>query len=458
MIRGGEKRREGFFVFKTCLTADSRKLTKGGFIMALDYRVIEIFTSEDAKYKGHSFSSALVRCVHDLKIAARCIVLRGVEGCYENGEMATQGIEVLSFNMPLKIEIVFPASELDLVLPVVEEMVEDGIVLVKSAETRIHNLKARLLPGNLRVADIMTGDPKAVRPRTPVSDIVRLLLDSPFNSVPVVDEQNHPVGIITQGDLIKRADMPLRLGLLKAMTQDNLDATLHALSEKRAEDVMTSPAVTANQDEDVQQIIKQMLNKGIKRMPVVDSQKRLTGMLSRFDVFRTVTREVPEWRAIKEQGIDVGNIRYVREILRRDARAVKSGTPLKEVMKIIDENDIQRVMVVDDEGKLIGMVFDRDLLQLFAGHRVGIWDRITSRLTFTAMGQRHKAVVEASGKRTAGDIMKTDLITVKEDTTLDEAIRMMTEHGIKLLPVVEDDGKFIGVVTRNMLLSLPFKG
>lgn len=420
--------------------------------MALDYKVIEIFTSEDARYKGHILSAALVRRVHDLKIAARCIVLRGIEGCYENGEMATQGIEVLSFNMPLKMEIVLPASELDRVLPIVEEMVEDGIVLVRESESHIHNLKARLLPGNLRVADIMTTDPKAVRPQTPVSDIVRLLLDSSFNSVPVVDEQGRPVGIVTQGDLIKRAGMPIRLGLLRAMTQDNLDATLQALSERHAKDIMTTPAITTYQDSDLQQIIKQMLAKNLKRMPVVDNQGKLTGMLSRFDVFRTVTRETPAWRAIKDQGIDVGNIRYVGEILRRDVRAVKADTPIKEVMKIIDENDIQRVMVVDGEGKLMGMIFDRDLLELFAGHRVGIWDRITSRLTFTAMGQRHKAAVEAAKKQTAGEIMRKDLITIKEDATLDEAIRLMTNHQIKLLPVLAGDGKFIGVVTRNMLL------
>jgi CBS domain-containing protein len=420
--------------------------------MALDYRIIEIFTSEDARYKGHILSAALVRRVHDLKIAARCVVFRGIEGCYENGEIATQGIEVLSFNMPLKIEIVLPASELDCVLPIVEEMVEDGIVLVRDAESRVHNLKARLLPGNLRVADIMTTDPKAVRPQTPVSDIVRLLLDSSFNSVPVVDEQGRPVGIVTQGDLIKRAGMPIRLGLLRAMTQDNLDATLQALSERHAKDIMTAPAITTYQDSDVQQIIKQMVAKNLKRMPVVDNQGKLTGILARFDVFRTVTRETPVWRAIKDQGIDVGNIRYVGEILRRDVRAVKADRPIKEVMEIIDENDIQRVMVVDGEGKLTGMIFDSDLLELFAGHRVGIWDRITSRLTFTAMGQRHKAAVEAAKKQTAGEIMRKNLITIKENATLDEAIRLMTNHQIKLLPVLAGDGKFIGVVTRNMLL------
>jgi CBS domain-containing protein len=425
--------------------------------MALDYRVIEVFTSEEVRYKGHSLSTALVRCIHDLRIAARCIVLRGLGGCYENGEIATQGIEVLSFNMPLKIEIILPASELDHVLPIVEEMVEDGIVMVKAADIQLHRVKARLLPRNLRVADIMTSNPKSVRLNSSAADILKLLLASPFNSVPVVDEQGKPIGIVTQGDLIKRAGMPIRLGLLRDMTQDNLDATLRTMSEKHAREIMTSPVMTLTQDIAVQDAVKQMLNKDLKRMPVVNRQGILTGMLSRFDIFHTVTHETPEWEAIQDLGIGVGNIRRVGEILRRDARAVKSDTPLEEVMKIIDENDIQRVMVVDYEGRLLGMIFDRDLLGLFAGHKVGIWDRIASKLTFTAMGQKHRAVIENAQKHTAGEIMKKDLITANEDMPLDEAIRLMTEHQIKLLPVVADDGKFLGIVTRNMLLRLPFQ-
>ena len=79
--------------------------------MSLDYRMIEVFTNEEAKYKGQSLHAAIVLRVRDLRIAARCIVLRGVAGCYETGEIATQGIEVLSFNMPLKIEIILPSAE-----------------------------------------------------------------------------------------------------------------------------------------------------------------------------------------------------------------------------------------------------------------------------------------------------------------------------------------------------------
>lgn len=425
--------------------------------MSLDYRMIEVFTNEEAKYKGQSLHAAIVLRVRDLRIAARCIVLRGVAGCYETGEIATQGIEVLSFNMPLKIEIILPSAELERVLPIIEEMVGEGIVVVGDRSMRVHRVRARLLPRNLHVADIMTRSPRSIGPAASAAEIVRILLAGDFNAVPVVDTRTKPIGIVTQGDLINRAAMPVRLGLLRAMTREHLDATLEALSEIKAQDIMSSPLVLVREIT-VPEAVRLMLGRNLKRLPVVNKDGILTGNLSRFDIFRIVTNETPEWRAIEAQKVEVvGRIRRVGEVMRRDVRAVKPGTPLEEVMRIIDENDIQRVMVVDDAGKLLGMIFDKDLLALFSGHRIGVWDRIAGRLTFTAMGQKHKAVLEKAGKKTAAEIMKKELVTVDEETTLDEAIRLMTIHQIKLLPVVEKDGTFVGVVGRKMLLSLPFR-
>jgi CBS domain-containing protein len=431
---------------------------KGDTEMSISYQVIEVFTSEEAKFKGHPLYISLVQRIRDLHIAARCIVLRGIAGCYESGEIATHGIEVLSFHMPLKIEIVLPAFELERVLPMVEEMVGDGIILVKEMSMQVHRVSARLLPRNLRVADIMTRDPQSVSSDTSVAEVVKLMLSGTFNAVPVVDINRKPLGIITQGDLIKRAGMPVRLGLLREMKEEHQDATREELAKKKAVHIMTSPVVTVTEDLAIPHAVKVMIEKNLKRLPVTNKHGVLTGNLSRFDVFHTITHHTTEWRTIESQDVEViGKIRRIGEVVRRDVRAVRPETPLDEVMQIIDENDIQRVMVVDDSGTLIGMIFDKDLLDLFSGHHIGLWDRIASRFTFTELGQKHKQVLENARKKTAQDVMKQELVTVDEETTLDDAIRLMTARQIKLLPVVAKDGRLIGVVTRKMLLSLPFR-
>lgn len=84
----------------------------------------------------------------------------------------------------------------------------------------------------------------------------------------------------------------------------------------------------------------------------MDGAGRLTGMLSRLDILRIVMRESPDWSAFREQKIEVAQLKHAEDILRRDAHSVLPETNLNEVIQIIDDNDIQRVAVVDAHGKL----------------------------------------------------------------------------------------------------------
>jgi CBS domain-containing protein len=417
----------------------------------MNYKAIEVYTSEDVRWRGKPVFDAILAFVRGLKVAARCTVTRGIAGCYENGEVATSKLEILSFKMPLKIEIVLPVSEMQRVLPTVQEMVVDGIVSVSDLNVVSHRTRKHLIPRHLRVRDVMTPSPERVSVTTSASDCVRTLLSGEFNSLPVVDDLDRPIGIITQGDLISRGGMPVRLGLMEQMGQENLDAVLREMANTPAKQVMTSPVVTISEDKPLSEAVDQMLKNKLKRLPVVDAGGKLVGVLARLDVFRTITTEMPDWKAMQAGNVVLADVRVVRDILRPTQTVLPEAT-LEEVMRVIDSSDIQRVAVVADSGKFLGLISDHDLLRLFSGHKVGIWDRIASKLTFTDMGQRHKAVVEEARKRTAGEIMKTDLIVVGPDTPIDEAIRLMTAHEIKRLPVVDPDGAFLGMVSRDSLL------
>ena len=188
------------------------------------YKIIEIFTSEEARWQGQPLHAAIVQVVHDLKIAARCLVTRGIEGSYESGEMATGRLEVLSYNMPVRITIVVPAFESERILAKAAEMVTDGIVAVQDLEVIAHKTRGLLIPKHTRVRDLMTPAPQKVNLDTSLAEVARLLLSSTFTGLPVVDAENRPVGVISQGDLIYKAGMPMRLGLLAASDREKVSA------------------------------------------------------------------------------------------------------------------------------------------------------------------------------------------------------------------------------------------
>jgi CBS domain-containing protein len=418
----------------------------------LQYKVIEVFTSEEARWQGNPLYSAIVQHVSDLKIAARCMVTRGIEGSYESGEIATGRLEVLSYNMPVRVTIVLPASELDRFLSKLEEMVTDGIVAARDVEVISHKTRGRFIPRHTRVRDIMTHDPKKVGTKTPSSEVAKLLLSSTFTGLPVVDEENRPVGVVSQGDLIYRAGLPMRLGLLAESDREKVEAILGSLAPKQAREVMTQPAVTIREDKPVTEAVSRMLEKNVKRLPVVDEAGKLVGILSRVDVFQTVMKVCPNWSAFQEKSIRVEGLRLVSDIMRRDTSTVLPDTPVEEVMRIIYCNDIQRVCVVDKEAHFLGLISDRDLLVAFSDHHPGIWDYFIGKIPFTERGRRYKELREHLRARTASEVMNTDIVTVREDTPIEEAIRLMLELAIKRLPVLDPEGKFKGMISRDSLL------
>lgn len=423
----------------------------------LNYKAIEIFTSEEARYRKKPVVDTVVQYIRDLKIAARCIVTRGVAGCYESGEVATSRVVVLSLNMPVRIYVVLPAAETERVLDGLNGMVTDGIVVLHDLNVLSHRTRSAFFPKQLMVRDVMTPTPQSVTAGTPLSDAARLLLSSIFTGLPVVDERNRPVGVITQGDLIKKGGMPLRLGLLAESDQNRLTSVLNRLTSRKAADVMTTPAEMIAADKPLAEAVDLMLTKGIKRLPVVDGTGGLTGMLSRLDVFRTVMREAPDWNAFKAQQIEVEHLKRVGDILRRDVHTVLPETSLSKVIRVIDDNDIQRVAVVDEGGVLLGLISDRDLLRYLKPEQEGVWQLLAKvkhpfKQEACGLGDLQQCLAET----TANAAMTTGLVTAREEMLIEEAIALMIEKELKRLPVVDSIGRFKGMISRDSLLRTGF--
>ncbi|MBL0715452.1 MAG: DUF190 domain-containing protein [Desulfosarcina sp.] len=424
--------------------------------MALNYRVIEIYTAEEIRHHGQPLYEALVEYVKNLKIAARCFVTRATAGCFESGEVASRKILTISYNLPIKVEIILPASEVESVLPAIESMVTDGIVAMREMVVQAYRTRKNLIPRQIKVRDIMTPDPRRVNLDTPASEVVRILLPAIFSGLPVVDRAGRPVGIITQGDLIYHGRMPLRLGLLAASPSHRRDRVLEALAARTAEDVMTRPAITIPEDHQVTEGVDLMLKKKIKRLPVVNENGILVGMLSRLDIFQTITREAPHWESIRRRDVAVENLHFVADIMRRDTHTVRPDAPAEEVIHIIDTDDIQRVAVVEADGRFVGLISDRDLLAAFAGRGQGFWEYLSCRLTRQSRPDCPADLRRTLQEKTAADVMKTGLVMVGENTPIEEAIRLMVEKRLKRLPVVDAEGRYRGMISREGILNTGF--
>ncbi len=422
--------------------------------MSLDYKVIRVITSEEVHWNGKPLYEAILEYLKQQRIAARCLVTRGIAGLYETGELVTQTILDLSFNMPIKIEIFLPAPELDPVLARLDEMVSEGIVAYEDFKLVSFKSVKRLVPKQLRVKDVMTVHPQTVPGGAPLREILEMMLTSSLKGIPIIDEANRVIGIITQRDLMTKVAIPMRLGLLQRLDPEELELNLAKLPPLTAHELMSKPVITVRDDQPLSVVIDLMLKHNLKRIPVVNAQKVLVGMIARVDIFRIISKHAPKWQRLEELQISVGNAKSVKEVMRRDMLKVQPETPIDKVIDLIYSNDIQRIAVVDQNGHFLGLISDYDLLPVISSPSIGLWDLFVSRFTFTDKGRKNKELMDRMHAKTAAEIMNKKLFIIDEDAPIEAAVKLMTEKNIKRLPVVDANGVFKGLISRDSVLRV----
>ncbi|WP_031078884.1 CBS domain-containing protein [Streptomyces sp. NRRL WC-3742] len=147
------------------------------------------------------------------------------------------------------------------------------------------------------VGELMTSAVVHVRPDTGFKEIARLLAEHDITSVPVLDDQDRPIGLVSEADLLlNEAGQEDPAGLLLV---PSLSPAEQAKSRAAtAEHLMTSPAVCARPEWTVVEAARLMQRQQLKRLPVVDEAGRLVGIVSRSDLLRVFLRHD---RAIREE-------------------------------------------------------------------------------------------------------------------------------------------------------------
>jgi acetoin utilization protein AcuB len=117
---------------------------------------------------------------------------------------------------------------------------------------------------------------------------------------------------------------------------------------------------------------------------------------------------------------------------------VTKDTPINNAMKLMRDEKVRRLPVLNKKGELVGIVSERDLLYASP-----------SPVTSLSIHELHYLV----SKITVGEVMTKDVITVSEYTPLEEAARIMADNKIGGLPVVRD-GRLVGIITESDLFKI----
>jgi acetoin utilization protein AcuB len=128
----------------------------------------------------------------------------------------------------------------------------------------------------------------------------------------------------------------------------------------------------------------------------------------------------------------------VGERMTKDPIVIRDDTPIDEAMKIMRNNKVRRLPVLNSKGALVGIVSEKDLLYASP-----------SPATSLSIYELHYLM----SKITVADVMITEVITVTEDTPLEEAARIMADNKIGGLPVMSN-GELVGIITETDLFKI----
>lgn len=146
----------------------------------------------------------------------------------------------------------------------------------------------------LRAKDIMTRDVITVSPETTIEELARILIGRRISGVPVVNEKEELVGIVTENDLIsqnKRMHIPTVMRLFDAYivlgSPGKLEREIRRMAAATVADICTTKLITVSEETPVEDIATIMAEKKVHLIPVVEG-KKIQGIIGKIDVIKGV--------------------------------------------------------------------------------------------------------------------------------------------------------------------------
>jgi CBS domain-containing protein len=266
-------------------------------------------------------------------------------------------------------------------------------------------------------------------------------------------EGGRPVGIVTNGDLVHRGGLGVRLELLQGLGEPEQHEILERLSKQNrtAGEVMSSDPVTVSESASLPEAAEAMARRRLKRLPVVSASGALAGVVSRLDLLRTVAGGFGGGEPVAaEMGLAVDS--PLSRAMRRDVPTLHPESPLAEVFQAVISTRLNRAVVVDQDRRPVGVVTDAELLErVTPALRPGAIRSLMQRLPFRH-GKGEETLAAHTRGRTAADVMSRRIAIAREDVLLSDAIATMLRNDQKVLAVTDAEGRLAGMVDRADLL------
>ena len=405
---------------------------------------LTIYLGEADKWRGRPLYAALLETLKTEGLAG-ATVLRGVAGFGAHSRVHTAAILRLSEDLPLIIQVIDTPEKIERALELVSPMINEGLVTVEAVQVvRYTQRYLNPLPADRPVAEVMTREVETLAPLLPVAEAWQKMLTTQIKAMPVVTNNGEVIGLLTDEDLLERAGVQQRLAVAERLEDGWLAEEITHLRQAglTVAEVMSKPAITIRASEALGVAAARMARAGIKRLPVLDENNKLAGILSRVDILRLVT-EKPAAKTTAPPGA----AKKLAEVMSPVIPAVRHEADLTAILEKLIESGSHRVIVLDAKGQAIGLISDADVVaRIQPAQRRGVLSAL--------MGAASAPKLDV----TAASLMSPGVLTARPETSLVEAVQQMIASKRKWLVVVDENNQPLGLVDRYSLLCAMTSG
>lgn len=291
----------------------------------------------------------------------------------------------------------------------------------------------------------MTWPVLTVREQAPLNRAAELLAENRFTALPVVDENGFLVGIVSEADLVGAA-------------------TEGQTAPHTVGGVMSRDVISMSPGTDLGKLTHWILKLGLRAMPITDHHGRLVGVVTRTDLMSRdnrpasgVAREAqqiifgrpargdqptqalsaappatPEHRRSSGYALRADDIMSTNPVV-----SVRESATVEDALELLTRYHFTALPVVDSEDRLVGIVSDADLIRDPRGETIFYpWRRSTVVL------------------RLVSSVMTAEVAFGRPQSDLRELARWLLNSGWRVVPIVDDDRRLVGVVTRGDLVRV----
>jgi CBS domain-containing protein len=146
----------------------------------------------------------------------------------------------------------------------------------------------------MKVKEVMTKEVKSLLPQMTVKEAVDLFFDMDIGGLPVIDKGNKLVGIITEKDILKNI-LPSYLNNVGKFTYEEnpkgIKNKIIDLARLKVSDIMLKDVITVNEETTLCEVAHIMLIQKLRRIPVLDKDNKVVGVVARQDILKGLMRE-----------------------------------------------------------------------------------------------------------------------------------------------------------------------